>query len=566
MGDSIGFAAAMYFYTTRIRKYAFVAFDYTPVDFSKVKSVELTEKTLNSCANTNSTSETKEQKRRRSWYKFYREDFRAFEEEVGRILSVIDDPNPNEIPNQMADVLDIPNPHRCFFCDHRELVDGRPRCTGYQVSDNSGGTRHPQLATIKKPIPEWCERDTRNIIWPTSILDEIPERFVELLTQDYEEKKNDKIETYEERREECLKEGNTGSWYVTSDKDEWFPSEDRYAVQGLRSKLLCLFDPFVLEEDDNHERRGALWWAWHKHIPDEVNQDFQIQRAEAYLRTMDSEWRNDIKPGDGGNEFEEAVRRFVKNLGFPLGPRVFKITGNTQMKRKEMDINTAIAERGTIIEVYTKGAHSDKDAQVDDYSNLYEMVTGIRPYTLQLTDSRRSLQYITLDLLRQLLDHEPREADKIPGDYESMFSAEEETLRGKTVADLTQDKYSDIEIDYRPPQSARKVESQAAEIFRAHGFEPQQPVVNHNRRWTFLGPTVSIAGGKTRLNISLAGEARISRDEPPRTDEWFLNDPPWSRTPLGLHESGDVTTLVVTDDGQNRLTPRLFYRFLNHDT
>lgn len=333
--------------------------------------------------------------------------------------------------------------------------------------------------------------------------------------------------------------------------------------------LSSFFDPHYLKEW-GVKRTTILKWAWYRHLASVLNEDYYPQRADAYLRALDSEFAGDV-PGAGGREFEQDVRDFFEELGFSLHPRVFKYTehDSSSTQAKEADIITDIEGRPLIVEVYTSGAHSDKTQQLDDYGHLYTKATATDPLLLHMTD-RISHASLTPKMFRVLLEHPPRTSSDIPGDYrrDAFNHRDEYSLEGFSKTST----YADFGPDYEPPSPAQCIESWVSDYLTNLGFSVERPVLRGARSWSFVGPMVEFDHLEEPLHVTFVGDQRdehITRleDETPGALGEMIEHSPyfWER---GLRQVMDIdrfSVIELSSETQSMLSPSLFHALLSHD-
>lgn len=154
----------------------------------------------------------------------------------------------------------------------------------------------------------------------------------------------------------------------------------------------------------NQLRKWVLRVAWRIHLQD-VAGDWNKQRAEAFLRDMDSMAAEQAQvAGKGGREFEHRVKTLLfDEIGIPQRDTVFEIEmQNGKTRYKEMDIHTEIDGTPYIIEIFTQRSHDEKLKQLNNYAQLYELVTGEWPEKVLLTDNSRIVSFEFVELLTNL--------------------------------------------------------------------------------------------------------------------------------------------------------------------
>lgn len=544
-----------------------MAFEYTPVDFSEVRSVEIQAErpgTRRTGSSDSSTTLTKEQRRKRQLVEYKSDAFDAFEEEIEFLHSLItSDPQPEEA----LDALGLPDYITCANCNNLREGSGNSEdyCHGAGRTIPDDGPRPPSF----------CSPD----LWSSygmspsrEVIVALDDSIVEYLSEGYEERAEQQRETYEQRREQAIEEGNFDSGYVTGDIDEMVDTELEYVQSNARGIL----GRIINGDDWESARPKVLEYAWAKHIHDEINDEFYPNTAEAYLRAMDSPFKSEVNPGEGGREFEQNVRDLLSDAGFPLGPRVFHITEQDGNSWKEMDFNTQLDDRSAVVEAYTYSGGRDKERQLADYCRLYELATGETPHAIHL--SQHTNMAVTGDLLQTLIempapdcavdDHSvvtnssPRENQYVTvQDSESFETVEPGYQEGSY-------QHSDVEV-YDVPPEALEAEERAVSLFEACGFTVRTPLVLQRQfRNTYypLPPVVRLASGGETVWVALRSEHRPdrSRDEVDGSLVWHGM---WScrQAMQGLLGTQNVTAVTLLDDSddQSQLTPWAFYTFLS---
>lgn len=194
----------------------------------------------------------------------------------------------------------------------------------------------------------------------------------------------------------------------TDSEDEWGDHIYRYTddapegvVDGERESKIYMKARDLDEEESGQKeiRKWALRIAWNMHG---VPEDWNYQRAEAFLRDLDSHAaKTKGIVGSGGREFEDRVQSFVSELGLPQRETVLRIeTKNDDIRYKEMDVHTEIDSAPYIIEIFTSRSIKEKENQLWNYSELYEIATGNEPEMMLLTNDST---VVSFDALKSLV-------------------------------------------------------------------------------------------------------------------------------------------------------------------
>jgi len=168
-------------------------------------------------------------------------------------------------------------------------------------------------------------------------------------------------------------------------------------------------------EQNNRRRNEILRFCWYRHLSN--IEDFNVNRAEAYLRDLGSEKSKEHKSSKNGDayNFEHKVRTSFKALGLPDEKRVLKISmKNGETKYKEFDIHTEIGLNPLVVEVFTQRDLDQKKRQLTNYVRLlnkfYEIeVKGLLLTTYYLPEDKSSDEFadnISRELSRELIMQE----------------------------------------------------------------------------------------------------------------------------------------------------------------
>ena len=387
-----------------------MAFEYNEIDIDEVKSVQLTTGKISpnvQGSNKSTRNLSKEQKRKTQLVDLLEDEFDTFHLFLHELLELYDTP---EESNQLISVaLNTPDYYKCGNCSNLgESVEGEPICL--KSGKEKEGEMSYKVIHDRNSIPSFCTRKMRNIEFPKELLDETNKDLLAIAEEGYEQKSQERLEEFKKRRQKAINESREYSRYVTEEISDFVITKEEYTTRKLRNLLSGLYNP----RDFKDYRQSAIRVAWQLHLGDTLEEEFYIQRAEAYLRAMESPYQNEKLPGQGGDEFEQKFREYLRTLNFPMFERVFKLEG-VDANRKEMDIYTELpwGERA-IFEIYTTGAHSEKDTQIEQYAELLKMATGIEPVQILLRDTNHDYQKVNKDLLFDLLQLEL----SIPDDLE----------------------------------------------------------------------------------------------------------------------------------------------------
>jgi len=536
-------------------------FDYNTIDTSKVKDVEIVSGQI-SQTNQNSTGSsdqlTQEQKRKQSLVEYLSEDFKQFHDLFDELIaSYRSYGRRNEF---VAETIGVPDYSKCRNCSRLgESPDGNSICLSSGI-EKDGKTLY-KIIENEDSIPSFCSTDMRTFEFPENLLDEVNREIRNIAEDGYEEYVTEQRETHKRRREEMIERGREDSEYVTKDLDAFVKSRTKYVAGELTKLTRSLFDPRDLDDF----RTSALHLAWMLCLDDILQEDYYSQRAEAYLRTLDSEHQTNTAPGAGGDKFEEDVRDFIREIGWPIRDRLFRIDGNTKAQKKEMDIHTEIAGEPTIIEVYTTGSHGSKREQVSDYQELYKIATGNTARPVHLTDSYANYQ-LSIEFLRTLLNLSPVDVDAIPGEHRQ-FETEMDRFTPEKIGEASDYTYEFQDFSYSPPDDCISLEQSVERMFESRGLNVTKPY-SESEMWTYaVGPTVTLDSDIGLDTIAFHG----GRDEKTETDKKpakHTNDvvaaaANWPSWLSSVMDKQRVTAVRVADrDIQNILSPRLLYSLL----
>jgi len=543
-----------------------MAFDApSELDFDLIDSVTLEEGDIAPQKEGNSEPTT-DQKNRKTLLRVHDDIFEDFHHEIEFLLR--NPPGVYETADErwsfLTDKLDVPDFLTCRNCrECGQMEDGTYFCEATrEMQDGSWMVKTVDPDT--RPH-EFCPEEDRSFRFPEDRVSDLAEHRYEYLVDGFEEKVNKERERYEERRQEAIEEGRDHSWYVQNDLEDMLTSEEEHVSYELSKILMPLLDPTSTYRSF---RNKALEWAWMENLSDSpIRQKFYPQTAEAYLRSMDSPVAKELKPGEGGVEFEKEVREFLKKQGFPMRPTLFDINGEVSTSRKEADIHTEIGGKPTLIEVFTYGAHSHKDRQLRDYLKLYELAEGAPARGVRMTDATSHLQ-ITVELLETLASINQGAVQSIPGDYRSN-TVDSRDRDGKVVSNVGEAcTYSCGSHDFYPGDETKEVENQVARLLRQSGYNPIRPLIRENEfRYYPLGPTIAVQHCGYEFTLVFHGprpseEIWEDEDEAPIDNEYVIEPPRRWKAPRVESTLGTPNVLPVelrTDkEEQSELSPLVF--------
>lgn len=535
-------------------------FNYNTVDFSSIEAVEIASGEVSQKNHRGSGGDdlTKEQKRKKALVDYLSDDFDRFHELLDDLIACHHSFGRRR--EFVSDTLGVPDYVKCENCSKLgESTDGEPICLG--TGEEKDGETLYKVIRDTGSVPSFCSRDIRYHHFPEDRLEEVDDDLLSIAEEGYEEYVQDQQETYKERREQAIEEGREHSRYVTKNMSDLVTPREEYVSYELNKLVRGLFDP----RDDADFKKSALQVSWLLHLDDVLQEDYYPQRAEAYLRAMESAHQKEMLPGEGGDQFEESVREFVEDLGWPLRDRVFCISGDSRVKRKEMDIHTEIAADPTIIEVYTSGAHNTKEQQVSDYRRLYQTATGTVPRTLHLTDAASHCR-ISKAFLDTLLQYSPVEVTTAPGDYWT-FDTEPRKRSPEPREEARGFEYDFGEVSYSPPGECIGIEKWVEEQLEACSLNVTKPY-SELGHWTFaIGPTVTIETPEYDQTLAFHGgrpEDPVELEDSSQLRKKVIHPGRWPAWLAGATDSERVTAIEVAEDAevQNILTPRLLLTLL----
>ena len=546
-----------------------MAFEYNSIDFDKLESVrvvggEISPKSGQS--DNKNASLTEEQKRKKQLVQFLDSEFAQFHSLLDKLISVYY--NSNKRRQRISEILGIPDYVNCSNCvNMRESTNGEPICNATRHEED--GEVLFNIISDSESIPRFCPSDNRYARFPEERLDDAPNWIIEVAKEGYDEEVREQRECIKERRQQAKKDGREHSDYVTEDIEDLVPSETEYASGELDKLIKQLFDPDSFQK----YRRSAMRVAWMQQLHSILEEDYYHQRGEAYLRALDSPYRSDTMPGEGGDDFEKKVRDWLVSWGFPMYDRVFELDG-VAANHKEMDVHTEIptGER-VVFEVFTRGAHNDKERQLQDYCRLLEQSEDINPAGILLSDGSLTRQRLNESLLWKLMSLDMGEdAGMQPPGTVSSRNWGDPDVESLGFADSLS--YSGYKPDYEPVQASQKKESQIVAKLRSMGYDPLYPVYQDGIQYGFCGPTIELGGDENRISLTFHSNRERQRKNGELNDrmfkssddfghEWMMDGVQgWYR---GLSEIKDcpVAVVEVTEDSQPKLHPAVLHGLLN---
>lgn len=549
-----------------------MSFEYNEVDLDDLQFIKLVEGNISPKTNGvggSSDDLTKEQKRKKQLVQLLDGDFEEFHSLLDELIACYHSfGRRNEF---LSETLGVPDYIKCENCSNKgQSKNGKPICL--ETGEEKDGDTLYKIIPDTDSVPSFCSRKMRYVSFPEDRLDEVNDELLSIAEEGYSDYTDEKEETYKERREKALEEDREYSDYVTEDISDLIISKDEYTARELDKLIRGIFDPCDFEDF----RRSALRIAWLFHLDDVLQEDYYPQRAEAYLRVMDSPHRSDTLPGQGGDEFEQDVREYLESLGFPMFDRVFELEG-VDAKRKEMDVHTKFpwGER-VIIEVFTSGAHSGKDKQLRQYAELLKQAEGIDAAQLMVTDGYLSHQTVGLELLINLLNSNPDMCSDIglPGSEPSTSEMDDVEYLGNADGLC----YEEFGPDFEPVKESKEVESQLIAKLRGLGYEPSLPVYRCRKQYGFCGPTVELGKGGDEISLTFFSNREHSwvqdGEENKRNErmfekkdkgygyKWAMEGPYSWRRNLASIKDIPVAVVEVSETTQSTLHPFVFDRLL----
>jgi len=557
-----------------------MSFEYNEVEIGDIEDIELISGEISpNTRNTDSSTGniTSEQKRKSQLINLLEDDFNRFHSLLDELIACYQSfGRRNEF---LSETLGVPDYVKCQNCSKlTESENGKPICLA-SAEEKDGETLYKVIQNTDS-LPSFCSHEMRTISFPKNQLDEVNDELISIVAAGYEQYVSDQRERHKEKRKEALEEGRKDSSYVTEDLSAFVMTEEEYVARELKKLVSRLFDP----PDFDRYRLGALEVAWLLELDDVLQEDYYPQRVEAYLRAMDSPHQSETLPGQGGDEFEQDVREYLKKLNFPMFNRVFKIEG-ISAGYKEMDIHTELpwGDRA-IFEVFTSGSHSEKDKQLRQYGELLKLAEGIDPIQILFKNGHLSNKHIEWGLLSDLIqcDHNIPDDLEPPGNSRESIGEPSGWHDIDYLGDADSLSYSNFDPEFEPIESSQKAERQLIDSLQKLGYEPSLPVYQDRSTYGFCGPTIELGSDNRKVSLTLfANREHDWKDndgEPSRNErmfgpkqrgsgwKWKMDSPiRWRRR---IEEIKDMPAFVVevSSTGQSSVTPMLFDRLLREDT
>jgi hypothetical protein len=524
-----------------------MSFEYNDVDFGELESVRLVEgdvspKTKDIDGKSGGLS--KEQKRKSQLVDLLSDEFDSFHALLDKLIGCYYSYGRRR--ELVSETLGVPDYVNCENCGAKaESPNGNPICKEAEIKED-GETLY-KIIPDTESVPSFCSRDMRWVSFPEHLLELVDDDLQSIAERGFEEYAEEQREKYRERREKAKRDGREHSDYVTKDLSDLVITREKYAVRELNKLVRGLLDP----RDFDDFRKSALRVAWLLHLNDVLQESYHPQRAEAYLRAMDSRHQSNTLPGQGGDVFEEEVKDYLRSLGFPMFERVFKIEG-CEASHKEMDIHTELpwGERA-IFEVFTTGAHSEKHKQLTQYGRLLELAEGADPVQVLMSDKYLSAQRLDEDFLYDLLSSQIDSIGDIepPGNLNDPFPGCKVELVGHADS-LSYDQY---ESDFEPVDESKKKESHLIAKLRGMGFDPSLPVLKRGRKYCYCGPTITVGEGNKSISLTLYSNREFKRP--------MMGPAMWSGY-LSEVIGKPVIVAEVGDFDQSLIRPSLFDRLV----
>ena len=204
----------------------------------------------------------------------------------------------------------------------------------------------------------------------------------------------------------AIKEKLREEGYDIVDSEKYLPSTEfgipqTYWNNGRDHRIDRI--KYGLKDLKEGSRNEVLRFLWHKHLVDV--EDFIYQRAEAYLRDMDSKAAKKSNMKDiqkAAKDFEDNVVNWFEHNDYPIKDSVFKIvTDDGDTLYKEMDLHTEHLDEELIVEIYkSKGrSRKSKEKQIKNYIELLQRCTTKPVKGLLLTSSKTDCSVLSTDMI-----------------------------------------------------------------------------------------------------------------------------------------------------------------------
>lgn len=520
-----------------------MSFQYSEVDLDKLESVRLVDGEISpQSGDTSKTTDslTSEQKRKSQLVDFLENEFDRFHSMIDELIDCY---NSLARRNAVSETVGVPDYLNCSNCSHlAESENGNPICMATEVQEDGETLR--KVIPDTGSLPSFCSRDMRHVDFPEDRINEVDDDLVSTLEKGYEQYLEDR---------------------------DYLVELDEYVSRELIRYVRGLFDA----RDFDDYRGSAIRVAWVLHLDDVLEEDWHPQRAEAYLRAMDSPFQAETLPGQGGDKFEQDVREYLKSLNFLMLDRVFELDG-VSANYKEMDIHTKLpwGDRA-IFEVFSSGG-IHKDRQVAQYAELLKRAEDVESVQILFKEGYGSNLTIEKQLLFDLLSSNTHTTPDIelPGDSWSGSRGDDFEYLGD-AEDLS---YSQFEPEFEPLRASQQVESQLLAQLRGLGYDPVLPVYNHKDDYLFCGPTIVLGDGSDKLSLTLFANRELEwkgyGDESTRNKRrfergsgtigynWQVRTPSHWRRNITESVEMPVAVVEISDQNPSEITPPVFDRLL----
>lgn len=183
-----------------------------------------------------------------------------------------------------------------------------------------------------------------------------------------------------------------------------FSIPKNYRNSDNQNRIDCL--RFIIDKADT--RNEILRFVWNKHLS-EID-DFHVNRAEAYLRDLESENTEEPvikKARRKSNNFENAIKNRLENQGFKDQKRVFKIHLENSKKPvyKEMDHHFKHKNTNIVVEIFTNRKISEKEKQLKNYMTLLRKTGKTKVKGLMITTGYREKEKLDNELVKQKISN-----------------------------------------------------------------------------------------------------------------------------------------------------------------
>jgi hypothetical protein len=546
-----------------------MSFGYNEIDFDEVESVSLTDGDISPTASEpsdHSDTLTSEQKRKRQLVELLDSEFNRFETFLGLLIESYDWPGEGA---GIAQHLGVPDYAKCRNCQNCHEMDDEMICS--QTRHQKDGKTFFNIIPDTDSIPSFCPSSYPPYQLPEEKLNDVDEWLIRAAEEGYDDYVEERTEYCKQRRQQHIENNNEQSDYVTKEIDELIDTKDEYTADTVTKLTKRLFEASSFDR----YRRHAMKISWLRHLDDVLQEDYHYQRAEAYLRALNSTHQTETLPGQGGDQFEKEIREWLASAGWEMYDSVLELDG-VSAKHKEMDIHTELptADRA-IFEVFTRGAHRDKGSQLADYAQLLQSVITESVEQILLSDYGLSKQRIDQTLFFELLDTDNglKTDREVPGELRNL-----DTSRYEYLGDAESLHYSGYKPAYKPSQQSRQTEKMVFDKLCSHGFNPSYPVFKKGVSYGFCGPTIQIASAAGDLTVAFHSKRQRAHDadhnikdhmsKKPESGgryEWMMSG--FAGWRYGLSSFEDNPVMIVEIDGlnQSRLHPAFLDAILRAD-